>query len=286
MTNARLNPSPKPKVTDEILNAALARLTEAAEQAKQFRRDLETWAAGQPQTVACSKHPHVIQRIDFDRSSARSWEHRQNGGDGFRLVYTDCPECVRDAATTKAKSWMHAAGVPSIIEAASFDTFVSENEQDRMALATARAFHEAGKGFLVMTGNPGDGKSFLAAAILRAFGRGVFRSHNDLLIQLRAGYGDPKAVDVLELCRDARLFVLDEIGLSTGGRDDLPMLHHILDHRHSEKLPTVITSNLTLENVKRTLGDRMAERFRQSLFRHVEFTGPSHRSRMRADYLQ
>jgi DNA replication protein DnaC len=160
-----------------------------------------------------------------------------------------------------------------------------ENEQDKRALFLAHKFSVDQKGFLFMTGALGDGKSFLAVAILRAIGKGMFITHNDLLFKLRRGYGDRDAEDILESAIESKLLILDDVGMSGGGRDDLPMLHHVLSNRHDGMKPTVITSNLTLAEVYRTLGSRMAQRFAQSFYEHVAFSGQSHRSRERNNYL-
>lgn len=265
---------------------ALERLTALAIQAEQERRELEIYAAGQPQTVACENHPHVIRHINLNLSSAQSHTARIAGAEGWTLVYDACAECRKDKATREKVSWLQSAGCPPILCHATLDNFLIENDQDRAALGIARKFAADGKGFLFMTGNGGDGKSLLAVAILRAVGSGFFMTHNDLLFKLRRGYGDNDAEDILERAIDAKLFVLDDVGLSTGGRDDIPMLHHVLSNRHDAQMPTVVTSNLTLPDVYRTLGDRMAQRFAQSQYAHVAFSGPSHRQRERANYLK
>lgn len=286
MTNAPTNRLNDDRSKDELVNAGLARLLALGNEAAQFRRDLESFAAGQPQTIQCRAHPHVIRRLDLDASSAASHQARlADSAAGWSLAYSPCPECVKDRATRNSTSWLERAGCPPILTHASFETFQVENDQDREALTLCKQFAGDRKGFLFMTGALGDGKSFLAVAVLRTIGGGKFITHNDLLFALRKGYGDPKAEDILEQCQEARCLVLDDVGFSGGGRDDIPMLHHVLDHRHNFQMPTIITSNLTLNEVYRSLGERMAERFRQSLYRHINFSGPSHRTRMRADYL-
>jgi len=50
-----------------------------------------------------------------------------------------------------------------------------------------------------------------------------------LLRARRDTYADKSAFDPIERAQGARLFVLDDAGLSGGGKDELPMLHEILD---------------------------------------------------------
>ncbi len=64
------------------------------------------------------------------------------------------------------------------------------------------------------------------------------------------------------------------------------MLHEILDYRHGERLPTIITSNLQFENLSGVLGERMADRLRESTFRVLTFSGSSNRRDARQRYFE
>lgn len=287
---------------DDLIQQDLLRMQKHADASKIFRDALEVYAAGQPQTITCSRHPHIVRRIDLDQSSRESWEVRKAARDqamadqyaglkpgteaGWVLVYSACAECAKDVQWGKELNWLKRMGVPTILLEASLQTFRTETEADKKALSICAEFAKVRKGFLVMTGALGDGKSFLAVATLRAIGGGRYITHNDLQFNMRKGYRDPQAEDWLEKCRATKCLVLDDVGFSLGGVDDQPMLHHILDHRHNEQLPTIITSNLTLAEVQNRLGPRMEERWKQSLFQHIAFTGPSHRPRMAETYMQ
>lgn len=289
------------KPSEDPFQETLFRMEKKTEVAKQFRDALESYAAGKPQTISCQRHSHVVRKLNLERSSAASWEYRKaRPGDPYSdnyaglkpgteapwvLVYNDCAECAKDAKYQKQQGWLHSIGVPQILIEASFQTFKIDTTEDEEAVRVAREFVRDKVGFLFMNGSLGDGKSFLAVAILREFGDGRYISHNDLLVQVRKGYKDPGAVDWLKRYQDTPLLVLDDVGFSTGGRDDVPMIHHILDHRHNEKKPTVITSNLPYAECLERLGDRMANRVSQSLYRKLTFTGASHRAAMRGSYL-
>ena len=201
------------------------------------------------------------------------------------MIYEHCQECAIENKTANESDWLSRSGVPSLLLHGSFKTFRIEGEQDRENVATARAFVQKAKGFLIMTGNVGDGKSLLAVAIMREFLGGKFITQNNLLIDLRRGYRDPRAEDVIRKCQQAKCLVIDDVGLSMGGADELPMLQSILDHRYGEKLPTIITSNLTLTSLYDLLQARLADRLKQALYKHAVFSGPSSRSEERRNYL-
>lgn len=269
----------------ESLDAALERFTKIGEEAKAFRDRVEVFAATQPQTVACEVHPHVIRQLNMDKSSQFSRAETEMVGDEVLAVqYNRCPECERDNEIASTSTWLHRAGAPKILLHASFTTFRIETEEDRLNLQGAKDFVRRGFGLLFMLGNLGDGKSMLAVATMREFVGGKFITQNNLLTDLRRGYRDPKAQDVIRVCQQTKCLVIDDFGLSVGGADELPMLQSIFDHRHGEQLPIIVTSNLTLAGVRDCVGARLADRMDQSTFKVLKFSGPSSRTAERTNY--
>jgi DNA replication protein DnaC len=131
----------------------------------------------------------------------------------------------------------------------------------------------------------GIGKTHLAVAVMRERGGGRFLTQNQLLLKLRATYRDDKAEDIIEACKRVKLLVIDEVGLSSGGRDELPMLHEILNYRHgAEDRRTILTSNLEKGEFVAALGERMIDRFRESAFASIALKGKSHRAERRTEY--
>lgn len=270
---------------DDQLNETLARCNSLAETARQRRQRLEVWASTQPQTLACPRHAHVIRSINWDASSRASHYATQEAqADTFVLEYTPCAECAKDQNVAKEGNWLKACGVPEIMLHGSLTSFRQESAEDREHINAVRLFLKKRVGFLIMTGNLGDGKSLLAVATLREFHSGLFITHNNLLLDLRREYNHPKRLDIIQRCQRARCLVVDDLGLSVGGGDELPMLQSIFDHRHGEKMPTIITSNLTLETIYEAVGVRLADRFKQALFRHLSFSGESSRKAERQSY--
>lgn len=270
---------------DDQLNETLARCNSLAETARQRRQRLEVWASTQPQTLACPRHANVIRSIDWDASSRASHYATQEAqADTFVLEYTPCAECAKNKQMAKDGNWLKGCGVPEIMLHGSLTSFRQESAEDREHINAVRLFLKKRVGFLIMTGNLGDGKSLLAVATLREFHAGLFITHNNLLLDLRREYNHPQRLDIIQRCQRARCLVVDDLGLSVGGGDELPMLQSIFDHRHGEKMPTIITSNLTLETIYEAVGARLADRFKQALFRHLNFSGESSRKAERQSY--
>lgn len=232
--------------------------------------------------LACELHQ---QRLALDPAASirASYAH----GGQMQAVYQQCKQCAEDERTRQRSDALREAGVfDGNLLHATLDNFVCRTDTDRSNLESARAFVARGKGFLLLLGTMGTGKSHLAVAIMRAMScRARFTTQAALLRRLRETYRDAKAEDVVETCKRVRLLVLDELGVSGGGKDELPMLHEILSTRHGERKPTVLTSNLAGEDeLQEVLGERMNDRLRQSGFAKLYFRGESLRRTMRKEY--
>lgn len=243
---------------------------------EQMQRERREFMATQPQIIRCRVHPDCERLIDEKLTASATAD---NGGT-HKAGYTPCQKCREEAELDRLQD----CGVPEILLRATFENFMPDSEDDAGHVEVVKAFCEARRGFLILLGGFGTGKSHLAAAALRTFGRGWFIGHNSLLLALRATYRDHAAFNPIERAQAARLFVLDDVGLSGGGKDELPMLHEIFNHRHNERLPTIITSNLQYNGLASVLGERMTDRLRESAFRVLMFNGASHRRDARQRY--
>jgi DNA replication protein DnaC len=117
------------------------------------------------------------------------------------------------------------------------------------ALKTATQYARSPKGWLVFTGIFGCGKTHLAAAIanFRAdIGQPpMLISVSDLLDHLRATFsaGSPVSLDRrFEEIRSAPLLILDALGEQSPTPWANEKLFQLIDYRHLNKLPTVITT--------------------------------------------
>lgn len=214
---------------------------------------------------------------------------RPHGGfkPGYFVIVSPgaCPAC----ATCRR---LAGFGVPRLFHEASFDTFIADNDELRHHLKACQEFAARPRGFLVMLGKVGSGKTHLAAAILRAAmpGNARYYRHLDLIETLREGYQLHRhntTPPIRHECRDASLLVIDEIGLVKSGNDGDTLLHDILDYRCSEMRPTVLCSNIPAEEMKACIGERLVDRIRQTLSDGaiLNFNSPSRRESLNSDYL-
>ena len=141
----------------------------------------------------------------------------------------------------------------------------------------AVAFAQKPQGWLILQGPNGSGKTHLAAAIalnLRAKGKPVlFMRVPDLLEFLRHAYdeqnlyvksqgeaGSMTLLARLETIRRAPVLILDDLAAESDSPWVREKLYQILDFRTVEKLPTVVTINISPEEWPDKLGARIADR--------------------------
>ena len=242
---------------------------------KNQQAEIAKFVSTLPASVPCQVHPQVT-RLRDDR---KSWQ-------AGKTVFAKCGLCEAEKHRQAEFDRLHARGIPLNLCSATFENWEPDGEDDEANLEKVREFSQIRRGFLILLGGLGTGKSHLAVAAFRMFNRGLFIKQSDLLRRLRQTYRDKAAVDPVDEAQNAGCLVLDEMGLSPGGRDELPLLHDVLDHRHGNQKPTILTGNLTLDEMCVVIGDRMADRIRESAFAILYFGGVSRRREARKNYFQ
>jgi DNA replication protein DnaC len=248
------------------VNATLERMRSAS---AAHAATVTNWLAGQPTVTTC-RH-QLRHQVNVEETIRRNWQKTT-----FVAVYDPCSQCIKDEDHDNRASWLHSAGVPKILLGSTLDNWRTELASDVTILSTCRQWARDGAGFLILHGPVGLGKSHLAVAIMRERRMGRLVTQNTFLMRLRKTYRDDHAEDVVDRCKRARLLVLDEMGVSTGGRDEYPALHEVLSHRYGEMLPTIITTNVQLTDFKDAFGDRITDRLLSSGC-FLEFRGKSKR---------
>jgi DNA replication protein DnaC len=134
-------------------------------------------------------------------------------------------------------------------------------------------------------GNAGTGKTYLAAALMKEYMKaGVlypvtverngetmirmprecrFISMTDLLIEIKSSFDSDsheKESSVIERYTNTPCLILDDIGVEKTTDWTLQTLYTIIDRRYKDMKQTLITSNITLQQLRDKLGERIPSR--------------------------
>jgi DNA replication protein DnaC len=142
------------------------------------------------------------------------------------------------------------------------------DEQEKsltVARSHAEQFAHDLRGWLLFCGGYGCGKTHLAAAIANHVSRlgipTLFLTVPDLLDSLRSSYSsddDPYAVRFEEI-RNIQLLVLDNLWTQNATSWAQEKLFQLFDHRYVKRLPTVVTTDMDLEELDGRIRSRLQD---------------------------
>lgn len=194
-----------------------------------------------------------------------------------------------EIAARKQAAIVHASNLNQLGHM-TFDTFLPDGaglpedlrQNLRRAFQKASAFAAHPEGWLLLTGAYGSGKTHLAAAIAHdVMSRGepvLFVVVPDLLDYLRATFGPSSETsfdDRFEAVRQSPLLILDDFGSQSATPWAKEKLFQILNFRYVAHLPTVLTTNLRLNEIEPRLRSRLAD---PDITTSVPITAPDFRS--------
>ena len=137
---------------------------------------------------------------------------------------------------------------------------------------------------LILSGPCGAGKTHLAISILQEqiqHGHWLdiwFVSSPEMLREIKMTY-DPdyplSEADVIDKYTEIEFLVIDDLGAEAATDWAISTFYLILDRRHRNDTPTLITTNLTTQEIEEKLGARIASRL--SEYRTIQLKGIDHR---------
>lgn len=166
------------------------------------------------------------------------------------------------------------AGVPERYLNKSLDDFREETPAQQRIGEQLRVFISGGwKGSpgLLFLGNLGTGKTMLGAALINHWlehhgSRSArFYTMLELVRRVKATWGqDSVETESLAYQRlaDLSLLIIDEIGVQFGSQAERTIFTEVINRRYNALHPTILISNLTLDECVEALGDRVVDRFR------------------------
>ncbi|GGQ45206.1 hypothetical protein GCM10010267_04300 [Streptomyces griseorubens] len=136
---------------------------------------------------------------------------------------------------------------------------------------------------MLIAGPTGTGKTYQAYGAIRTLlAQGVrlrweATTTADFHARLRPRAGHDAERELQTLARCPLLF-LDDLGAAKTSEWTEELTYRLINHRYEHMLPTLITTNLPMEQLRVTLGDRVASRLAEMTER-VILDGPDRRRR-------
>lgn len=220
-------------------------------------------------------------------------------------VWSRCPTCI-DLEKARAEKdrlaqererrqqeWTKRLGfsaIPERFQDRTLSSYRATTQDQKYALQFAQRY---AKGFddvlrtgrcALFLGRPGTGKTHLAIGIALSI---MERGHSALFVTAqrairrvkdtwRRGSDETETQAVAALVYPD-LLILDEIGVQHGSDTEKLILFDVLNERYEQRKPTVLLSNLPIDEVKLYLGERIFDRIREDGGEYVAFTWESHR---------
>jgi DNA replication protein DnaC len=229
--------------------------TEPAARAGKYSRDL----AGDPNCPICGGIGYIRQELPVGHP------------DFGRLQPCDCRH------STISQQVLNRLYAFSNLRELRHLTFESFQPHGRVGLAPrqadslegafnqSRRFAQSAHGWLVLQGGFGCGKTHLAAAIANfTVDMGMstlFLTVPDLLDALRFAFDDPQATfeERFEQIRGVGLLVLDDFGTHNATAWAQEKLFQIINYRYINRMPTVVTTNLALDQIEGRIRSRLED---------------------------
>jgi DNA replication protein DnaC len=201
--------------------------------------------------------------------------------------------CRQQAIQSAAQNRLFRLSNLEALKEMTFESFKSEGRSGladqqatslQMALSSARQYAGNLSGWLLLMGSYGTGKTHLAAAIANfVVSLGVptlLLTVPDLLDWMRFSYDNPDTSfeERFDEIRNIRLLVLDDLGTQNATPWAQEKLFQIINARYTNRLPTVVTTNLNLEEIDGRIRSRLED---ADLVNRVVISAPDYRSPIR-----
>ncbi len=136
-------------------------------------------------------------------------------------------------------------------------------------------------GIVAMVGTRGGGKTRLASEALRdgAPRTGNYTTAMGIFLEIRNSFKreGPSELEIVTRLSECSLLIIDEMQVRGETEWEDRILTHVMDLRYGAMLPTILCANLTVQELKESLGTSIVSRLNET-GAIMEIIGPSHRN--------
>lgn len=199
----------------------------------------------------------------------------------------DSKERVRQ---DRIESTLGRSGIPLRFKNHSFSTYHTKTEDMRLKKQICQDYAE---GFdqkfklgtsMIFCGNTGTGKTHLACSIANHIinnGKtAVFMNVIRAIRQVKETWSkesNKKEQEAINWFLNPDLLILDEVGVQFGSESEKIILFEILNERYLNIKPTILISNLSVEESQKFIGQRVMDRMKENGGTAIKFDWKSNR---------
>jgi len=240
--------------------------------------------------AVCNSHPgeKLPCKVCFDEMQAQREHRKERERLAEEKAEREKQEYLQNIKDHPEQT-MTACGVGKRYLSCSFETFKGADK----VKAVCKALVEKPES-IVLTGDTGSGKTHLAVAILRESVKAgkvinskgaIFTTVPDLLLSIRSGFGNSSGFeqseeDFVNEYAKTPFLILDDLGAEKSTEWATATLSAIIDKRYRELLPTVYTTNLTLDEISNQLSRRISSRMSEAKI--IKLSMPDYRRKRSA----
>jgi len=163
------------------------------------------------------------------------------------------------------EGYLKACNVPNRYVGCGFDNFRVDSG-NKLAFSTLSELKRISD-IIYIAGDVGVGKTHLSVALMKSLRhkqeqKGNFQPATRVLLELKAGFSKDNVSekDTLRAYQRDEILIIDDLGAEKMTDYVNQAWYSIVDYRYSNVLPTIITSNLTIQELASRFGDRIASR--------------------------
>ncbi|MBS7829223.1 ATP-binding protein [Wohlfahrtiimonas chitiniclastica] len=185
-------------------------------------------------------------------------------------INPSCPICRAEA---RAKEIIGKAGIQKRFLNCSFENYQASNDQQAFIKSKIQSFAdnfpkvlEVGSS-LILSGSVGTGKTHLSCAVANQLALSGYtsclRTVSELVQSIRDGRSwssDKTASQLIDEYTAFDLLIIDEFGVQSGTDNELNILFDVVNARYADQKPTMALTNLSKDEFKQTVGDRIFDR--------------------------
>lgn len=226
-------------------------------------------------------------------------------------VWSPCPVCAEEREAIRLEeekkqkeieekerkiwSWQNKlgiSGIPDRFKDRTLSTFNAETHEQKKAIEICQKYADSFDDVMktgrsgIFIGKPGTGKTHLSVGIaLHALEKGHTVLFTTVLRAIRrikdtwAKGSEESESEAIDAFVFPDLLILDEVGVQFGSEFEKNMLFDILNERYEKRKPTLLLSNLEVQEVKNYLGERVFDRLKEDSGMRIAFTWESHRGK-------